>query len=284
MSPPSLARLTLLLLFFLPGVAMAQAPAANPSGVPKREQMRVDGTLQGMQGNLLQLVTEGGDQWVVKVEAQPENITYQASAQPDWLQPGMYVQFHATFDQRGRATAPVSQLTVFTPNADTPLGAFPESGLNTGTNELFADTKPTQETKPKKPPEVVPLNVAGRLTGLERGKIRVAASNVTLEADLADDATIAVELNNYSLARMGDKISVNGWYVQKGHGLATVVLVRAAQPLGAVKKPRVAASPEDRKRAFDALEDLSAGESAKPGAAQDKPDADKPEEPKKETE
>lgn len=250
------ARLAVVVVILAPVTAAAQKP---PQGPPK-QTMSMDGVLQGVQAGLLQVVSDGGEPWLVKVEAKPENITYQASADPSWLQAGMYVQFQGRFDHRGKAIAPVSQITVITPKADTRLGAFPDGSLD-ASGELFGEAKVETSSKPQ--PETYALTVAGRLAGVENGKIRVAAGNAVLDAELADKPTILVELGNYALARRGDKVSVNGWYLQKGQGWANRLLVRAAQPLtGPKKEPRVAVSPEERKKAFDALEDLSAGDSA----------------------
>jgi hypothetical protein len=69
-------------------------------------------------------------------------------------------------------------------------------------------------------------------------------------------------MNNYALARPGDKVSVNGWYLHKGRGIANRLLVRAAQPLGSEKKERIAASPKERKQSLDVLNDISAGDAA----------------------
>lgn len=225
-----------------------------------QQPLSFDGTLQGLQPGVLLVVNEGGEQWLVKAPARPENIIYQASAHPSWLQPGMYVQFKGTFDQRGQAVKPVAQLTVITPKADTRIGAFPDASIGAGAPDLFGDPKPAASNPKPRQPTTVDLNVTGRLAGFENGKMRVAAGNAVVEAQLTDDASISVELSNYALARVGDKVSVNGWYLQKGQGYATRLLVRAAQPLAGAKKERVIVSAEERKKAFDALEDLSGGD------------------------
>jgi hypothetical protein len=192
----------------------------------------------------------------------------------------MYVQFKGTFNKNGKSTAPISQVTVFTPSDSTPLGAFPDRAGEAAAGELFAESNPEPKAKPKAQPEILPLNVAGRIAGVEQGKIRVAAGDAVIEAELAEKATISVDLNNIVLARPGDKVSVNGWYLQKGQGWATRLLVRAAQPLANPKKDRVVVSPEERKKALDALEDLSAGDSASRGGnANEEAKKESPEKP-----
>lgn len=257
MYPLQVLRLALAFLLLAPGLCAAQNRQPNSAAGPQRQNFTLEGKLQGMPGGLLQVVNAAGEPWLVKVETGPENITYQALAHPTWLQPGMFVQFKGSFDPRGKATEPVSQLTIFTPKADTQLGAFPDSGSRLG-GELFANTRTQPKAKPQ--PEVASYSIVGRVAGWEHNKLRVAAGNATVETELADDATIDVELSNYALARVGDKVSVTGWYVQKGQGWANRILVRAAQPLGAPKKERVVVSSEERKKAFDALDDLSAGD------------------------
>jgi hypothetical protein len=252
MTRNALSLLAALLLALCPALAAGQDRSKAPGGAPK-QNLSMDGVLQGMQGGLLQVVSDGGEPWLVKVEAKAENITYQASAEPGWLRPGMYVQLEGRFDKRGKATAPVSQMTVFTPNQETRLGAYPEEGLK-ATSDLFGDAKP--ETPSKRQPEAVSLKVAGRLAGVDGGKMRIAAGNAVLEAELAEKPTLLVELNNYALARPGDKVSVNGWYLQQGQAWANRLLVRAAEPLAPAKKERAVVSPEERKKALEALEEL----------------------------
>ncbi len=258
-----------------------QAQERPPAG---QQTLSLAGTLQGLQPGLLHVVNDGGEQWLVKAPTRTEDITYEASAHPSWLQPGMYVQFKGTFDQRGKSVKPVSQLTVITPHADTRIGAIPDTSLGVGAGDLFGEVKPV-ETNPKtQQPTTVALTVTGRLAGVENGVIRVTAGNAVVDAQLTSDAAIAVELSNYALARPGDKVSLSGWYLQKGQGYATRLLVRAAQPLGSPKKERVIVSPEERKKAFDALDDLSAGED-QPASGAKPADGDKPAsgaEPKKE--
>jgi hypothetical protein len=234
--------------------------------------LNLEGALQGLQPGLMQVVSEGGEPWLVKIEARGENVSYVATAHRSWLQPGMYVQLKGTFDRRGKAVAPLSQLTVFTPQANTQLGAVPEGGASGSANELFGEAKPQGRPKPKAQPDTYNLAVVGRVAGLDDARIRVAAGAAVVEAELADQAVISVEMNNYALARPGDKVSVNGWYLQKGQGIANRLLVRAAQPLGSPKKERGAASPKERgaaspkegKQPLNPLDDLSAGDTATP--------------------
>jgi hypothetical protein len=268
-----LARIAVALLALSP----AAAPAQNKErpGVPERQNLSLDGVLQGIQQGLLQVVSDGGEPWLIKVEARPDAVIYQASADAGWLQPGMYVQFEGTFNKHGKSTAPISQLTVFTPNESTPIGAFPDRAEAAG-GELFADTRPEPPKARPKQPETLSLKVAGRVAGVEQRKIRVAAGDAVVEAELAEKADIAVDLNNIVLARPGDKVSVNGWYVQKGQGWANRLLVRAAQPLANPKKERVIVSAEERKKALDALDDLSAGDAAPRAAAPKDDEKDEP--------
>jgi hypothetical protein len=274
----TVARFAVALMLLTPAIAVAQN--AERQGVPERQTLSLDGVLQGAQQGLLQVVSDGGEPWLIKVEARPDAILYQAAADPGWLQPGMYVQFKGTFNKHGKSTAPLTEVTVFTPNETTSLGAFPDRGAEAAGDQLFAETRPEPKVKPKPvQPETLSLNIAGRVAGVEQGKIRVAAGDAVVEAELDEKTAVSVDLNNIVLARPGDKISVNGWYVQKGQGLANRLLVRAAQPLTKPKKERVIVSPEDRKKALDALDDLSAGDAGGRDAKAPQ-DEDKDESPK----
>jgi len=191
-----------------------------------------------------------GEQWLVKVPPSGQ-VTYNASAEMDWLRAGMFVEFSANFDSKGQATAPLSQISVFTPSKDRPIGAQADSGLSKAAAELFTTPDPKEAEKPKQ--ESVSLKVAGRITGIRNGKLSVAAGNANVTAELAEKCSILVSVNDASLARADDTVRFSGWRLPNDqvHIYANQLTINAKEPLTG-KRPQsesVAAKPASQPKA-----------------------------------
>lgn len=192
--------------------------------------VRADGTLKGLTPAVAQVLGGQGEQWLVKVP-RPQQITYNATAEADWLRPGMFVEFAASFDVKGNATAPLAQLSVFTPSAERPLGAQADAGIAAGA-DLFKSADPA--AAPKKPEQQsVSLKVAGRITGMRDGKISVAAGNANVVAEIAEKCSISVSISDPSLARPDDTVRINGWRMPNdpSHIYAQQLTINAKEPL-----------------------------------------------------
>ncbi len=199
----------------------------------EKEQVRASGTVKGFQRGIMHVVTADGDQYYVKLPDQPQYVSFVASAETDWLKPGMMVRFSARYDKKGKLDAPVRQVTVFTPGKDDQLGVFPDSAV--GTQELFSST---DEKKPGA--ETVSYAIAGRLTSVRGKSMSVAAGRTPVKVELADTAKVSVEIADLSFLREGDKVSIDGWNYpnQKQQVYATRLTVTAAQPLGESKSKK----------------------------------------------
>jgi hypothetical protein len=229
--------LVLLLLSATANVSVAQRPMPIP-----RDEISSAGTIKGIQNGVLHVVNIGGDQWLLKVEADAAGIVLKGKATPDWLRPGMPVTFRGSFfknnktgQPQGEARKPITQLRVFSVKKDSKAGLKEESKRGS-----FLSSGPKKD----EPMKTAPFTVTGVLTKYKNGKMTVAMGNIQLKADLAKDAKVAVEINDLRFARAGDEIEFKGWHYlgQKEKVHATDVSVTISKPLGSDETKKQLAS------------------------------------------
>lgn len=201
--------------------AVAWLGGVPPSaGQEKMKTVRahVSGKLQGMQGDLLQVLGETGERWVVKLPRDKRNVVYENQADASVLQPGMLVQFSARLDKKGKARSEVEKLKVFTArDKNTEFGVIAEATGGAAGN-LFSDSAENEGKKKKRTPapEAQPFLITGQLTGIKKNKLQVAAGAARIEVELLDGAEISLELADLSLVRPGDLVTADGRaYAQK---------------------------------------------------------------------
>jgi hypothetical protein len=229
----------------VPTIAAAQGIYGKPKPNQQQQQQQAHQELHG-KGELEAFGPGGfaavldGNPWKIGFEPKKQpKIEVTGSATSEFLAPGMFIKFKGDFDKKGKATAEVKDLEIFTPNEKEPLGATKSGGA-------FEAAAPQ-----KGPPSNLPTTyeIAGRITGMKKGTMIVSCPNLTVHADVAPDATIKVTVADLSLASAGDKIEVKGWYMKgkEGYGYANEVSVQLANPLsGPKKKPTHLAKATDK--------------------------------------
>ncbi len=207
------------------------------------ENTELSGSIKAMSGALVQVAAAGGENWVVQIEARPQDVVFQGSADPAFVKPGMLVEFKAKVNKKGQAADPVQSLTIFTVREGRGVGVQAEGGLAKGEAELFS-SKPDEPEKKgarAKGEDDPTYQVAGQITKLSRlGEMTINCAGTTIKADLAKDAKVSVDVNHLQFAQVGDKVEIRARYPmgQKaaGQGLATQITVMGAKPLGEPKK------------------------------------------------
>ena len=238
------AILSVCLLLFSSESVLAQANKQVP-----RETLRSTGTILRIAPGFLQVKTKDGGQWIIKVPDKQENISVVGTAEANWLQRGMYVRFTGLFDKRGKPSGSINQVQVFSPDKNTKIGVFPDSGLGLETKELFGDKEPTATPQAGKADrsQYSPYMVAGRLAAAKGGKLSVLAGRTLVQAQLADKVKISVAVSNPGLARIGDTVELEAWYPanQKaaGKAIATQLKVTATKPYAMTKRERPGRKP-----------------------------------------
>ncbi|MFV1966573.1 MAG: hypothetical protein ACC628_14200 [Pirellulaceae bacterium] len=218
----------------------------SPSWAQRRPNLPKDkissaGKIKAIGGGVMHVENVGGDEWLVRVEAEPQNIILTGSALPTFLRPGMFVQFKGLFTKRGIAQERITQLKVFSPQKSTKLGAVVQSaGPDTAKNNLGAFL--VQAPKEEPDPEAVQTNwysVTGVIKGHKLRKMTVNVGRSDLKIELAENAEIVLNINDYRIARVGDEVEFEGWNYpgQKQLVHATRLSIRADKPFGeAIKK------------------------------------------------
>lgn len=236
----SLRRRFLIACLVLLGASPALAQRAPDVPQDKRENVELAGTLKQIGPGVLQIATEAGDQWLVRLEGRPQEmkLSFVAKAEPTFLRSGMMVQFEGTVNKRGQLQEKLDLVVVTSPREGIEVGVYPEAtGGNTG--GLFSDEKSDEKPKKQARPDAVRCRVTGFITKISRqGELTVNCRNGTVTADLADGAKVSVDLTDLRLAQAGDKVELRGWHVknQKGTAWSRDVSISAANVLGEVKK------------------------------------------------
>ncbi len=233
-----------------------------------KQELHGKGEFEVANGGIVKAVLDG-KVWYLKFDkGAAVNVTGKATT--DFLAPGMYVNFKADLDHRGKAAAPVTELEIFTPDNLHPVGATTAGGAFAETPKKgAASATPTAYT------------VAGRVSSMHKGSMTVACGNMTVRADVSPDAAIKIDVSDPAWVAAGDKIEVTGYFMREGYGMVSKMAVDIANPLtgprkkGAAKKP--ADKTADKSDKADKTDPLASGDK-KPDPK--KPDATKPD-PKK---
>ncbi len=187
------------------GVVISAEPDAPP-----QMPLQHTGILTGIKAPYLQ-VKVGEATWVYKVEAEADKIHYSAEANLAWLRPGLLVRYDGA-DAKGKITAPLKELFVFSATPDSALG-IQDDGDGT-------------------------YLVAGHLKSFKKGRMTVVVGRRKAIVELAKDAEIHVKYWNLELMQLGDQIQAMGHYFVKGKGIVTSLHVIAQSKLDAPKKKK----------------------------------------------
>ena len=248
-----------------PVAAFAQAyPSVQQ---PTKQDFHASGEYEGASNGLIKAVLDGKP-WLLKGD-KAVKLHVTGSATADFLHPGLFVQFKAEVDRRGKASAPITDLVIFTPDQLHPIGA-------TSSGNGFEDPgkKPANAT--------TAYDFAGRITGMNKTGTTINCGNITVKAEIAPEAAIKIDSQDPSFASSGDKIAVKGWYQREGYGVVSEVTIELANPLiGPKKKTHAVAKPADKSDTAttpDTKKDTTKPDTTKGAAKPDvaKPDTAKP--------
>lgn len=216
-------------------------------------------------------VTAGGGEWVLKVDAKPENISLQATAESDWLRPGMLVRFEANLDEQGTTQTPIEELTVFTPRKGHGLGVLRDDARGGQNQDQKASKRRRRKPKTNKEPTVSgkpsaeeqdgdsspsrpQFLVAGQVTKRTENQLFIVAGRERITATLDEEVKINVDMEgDYSLAQPGDEIDFTARAVQPtgqrmGQAVARRIKITRVAPLKGPPKRDPATTQRDRRQ------------------------------------
>ncbi len=203
------------------------------------ETLRTTATVRGVRPRLLHVVAEDGKEWLVSLPANYEDVVFQATATPDWLQKRMPVRFRANVMMEKRKkeiviSEPLTELTVATLRADVGMGIFPESGIDPR-EDLLRGGKTGAEKQPAGEAKETPCLIIGLLVETKDGTLRIAAGRIPVRAELDPKAEISVELHDVQWVRPGDKAEITARYYsgRQGQAEGQQITITAASPLSA---------------------------------------------------
>ena len=208
------------------------ASAQNQNQNPNRETLKATGSIKAMGAGMIHLVTDDGEEWLVKLEARPDSVWYYAEAEPSWLQAGMLVQFSGRFDAKGQPQETIGAVKVVNARPNLAMGVKVDQGVSAGANLFSREEAPVKQ-------QTISADVVGKIAGIKGQAISVATPNARIQAELAEKAIVSVELTTLQMAKIGDSVEVDGWYPKgmKGRAIASRVTVRAKEPLKGWSKP-----------------------------------------------
>ena len=266
----------LVLASLMVSTAHAQPPNFNRAMQQQQQQrmqpIRTVGTLVLAGQNQIQISTNTNQKILVMVGPTAE-VSVTGTAEQDYLKSGVSVEFVAEVEKTRTVKEKISHLLVITLTTDQPAGLFPpesatptkkgekgngekakpfapDAGIGDAAptkggrknanplgNDMFAD-KPDKAQK-KSPQFPGTFTVRGTIKMCKDGKITVLAGHgSTIKAELADDATIDVDLTDFRAAQRDDRVTVDGFASQARPDMvmAKSIKIELANPLSGGKE------------------------------------------------
>lgn len=241
------------LTFTLPCLLSAQnTRRLQPGAQQPLQQTEIRGTVQDMGRNGL-LVAEGGKTWQVAWSLNNTKVHVTGTLSPNQLKTGMLAELTAEFDARGVIQKKVDSLTITSLSREKPCGIFPAGGEPPPVDAAAPGKRPAGKAGSRA--KAGTYRVVGRLTVNRNGSMSIQAPNNRAQFTLASDATIKVDMTDFSAVARGNPITIKGHispnrpgYVQAAEITVELDAGAGAPPAG-VKRP--AGVPKDAKKPDD---------------------------------
>lgn len=212
---------------------------------PQLQDLKATGTIKGLRPRVLHVTVEGTQQreWLVSVPERAEDLVFEATATPKWLQKRMPVRFTAKVVKEKRMREivirePVAELTVAPLRPDVGMGVFPEQRTDQRDNLFTRRSKTPQKKRSRAEPEEVECMIVGRVVENKDGRLRIAAGNISVRLELAPKAEISVQWHDLQWVRLGDKVDLTARYAagRPGQAQGQTMTITAAKPLDVEEK------------------------------------------------
>jgi hypothetical protein len=226
----------------IPGNPYNPYGARTGAGTPQQRQQQmqqqqvqqamatidVSGTIEGIAPGRIQVLADSNQMVMIALSPKTKiQVTGEAGA--EFLRPGMYVQLKAEVDKRGVVADKIDGLTIITPSPQKLPGIFHQPGAEATTPDGFPAGKAGAGGT---------STVRGKIASLKKNKMQIQVDRGTVICELGDNPKITLDLADYSMARQGDKITVQGLRMAGASGplQAMQVKIELAGPLGEKKK------------------------------------------------
>lgn len=161
-----------------------------------------EGTLEGMQGNLLKFRDSKQEVWLLQVSPQ-STVSIVGEADLSYLRPGLTVELTGKVDDEATIADPIAEIEVVTSKGRQPMG-------------LFAPDETDEDAKPIRNPTPGEYRIRGRITSVKEGALEIAAGRLKIAAQAAEDVKVILAVDDPRLAQFGDKTKVKAWYIDGG--------------------------------------------------------------------
>ncbi len=208
--------------------------ALGPAGAQAQGQFQVPpnslsledtGTLEGMQGNIVNFRDSKKDPWRLHVVRQT-TLSIEGEADADYLRPGMTVELTGTVNEDGTLSEPIKEIEVLSVKGRPSLGLFsPDKGKN---------------AKPVRNPEAGKYRIRGKLTSYKDGALLIAIGRLKITGKTGDELKVKLTLDDVRSAKFGDIVKVKAWYYDQnkpnptfnrpGNALAEQVSITLSEP------------------------------------------------------
>jgi hypothetical protein len=214
----------------------ARAQYANRVAQARFQQMRaqimqmqvvdVKGTVDEVDDGALKVKCED-QQYVVTLLPTFSHVQCSGTADRSFLKPGVLVKFEGEFDKKGQAKEPIEQLAIVTESETSQPG-------------IHSDAPVDEEEQPRanRKGQTETYVVVGTIKMIKDTQMQVVTEEEKpIRLQLAKDAEIKVEVDDYSLASSGDEITIKGRQAvaplgqQPGQIYAEEVTITLAKPL-----------------------------------------------------
>jgi len=257
--------LALIALFCAPQLVAAQGKKKKRKS--NRTNIKATGVIKGVNRGVMLMETDEGDRYYVRSSGRRgrrgnNGFKYTAKADASWLHRGLAVAFRGKVTKKGKILEEIGEIAVFTPSAEKKLGV--KQDITSQTSKLFKDVpdagakKKKKKKKPKKGKRTrtkrkipsTPYLIAGRVTRIKNGEITVQVARITLKAKVAENAKITVDVTTPAWIRIGDKVTVSGYYVgeRKQYVTANQIAVESQDTLTSKKKQRARSRKKKTRR------------------------------------
>ncbi|MEZ6135978.1 MAG: hypothetical protein R3C53_13840 [Pirellulaceae bacterium] len=219
----------------------------------------VTGTMEAAAGNQIKFKSTDGQDYMAVMNTPKAKLRYSGTADPKFLQPGLFVRFTAAFDQKANIHAPLSQLEIFVPvqerrmspeqiQEQTP-GIYPVAQAQADGEGKAGDAE-KNDVAPA-PAGFENYRIVGKLAAIKGESMQVFAGRpLTVTFDPA--VQITVTAGDATFCAVGDTIEVSGLQVegQQNWISASTVTITGAKPLAPPEKK--SRSPRKRGKADNA--------------------------------
>jgi hypothetical protein len=232
------------------------------------------GRSRGPRGTIQQIVPGGfimstrNGQTLNVLVTPATQVRLTGSATSDFIKPGFAVEFTAEVDKKHTVAEKVTTLTVVTLTSAHPAALLP-GGIDSvgpaGAGNFGPVAGQSVEKHKAAGPVQLPATVVvrGQVKSYKGDRLVIHIDKGIVKADLADDAHVAVDIADFSQARKGDTVTVQGRGVRPGVVQADSVTVKAAAVLSGSGKKKPPKPPKlDKKPAAakDGSDDTDAGD------------------------